>query len=148
MSSEPAMRDHTVLTHAHTSPSNADGGQDSLGSNHGSSSAGLVGMPSRSAGDGGQVHNSGICSPIESANHRSRVSDGQLRNIVEAESEGLQISDNTCSSGEHGDTEEPAHNAAQGEKILPVAHNAAQGEEILPVVSTLPGVSARANGRK
>ncbi|KAK8619655.1 hypothetical protein V6N13_135937 [Hibiscus sabdariffa] len=123
------MRDHTILTPVHTSPSNAGGGQDSLGSNHSSSSDGLVGRPSRFAGDGGQVDNSGICSPIESVDHRSRVSDGQLMDIVEAESEGLQISDNTCSLGEHGDTEEPAHNAAQG-------------EEILPVVSTLPGVSA------
>ncbi|KAK9035941.1 hypothetical protein V6N11_077964 [Hibiscus sabdariffa] len=97
MSSEPAMRDHIVLPPVHPSPSNVDGGQDSLG------------------------------------NHKSRVSDGQLRDIVETESAGLQISDNTCSSGELGDTEEPGHNATQGEEILPV------------VSTTLPGVSARAN---
>ncbi|KAK8559653.1 hypothetical protein V6N13_016393 [Hibiscus sabdariffa] len=111
MSSEPAMRDHTVLTPVLLSPSNVNGGQDSLGSNPVSSSAGLVSKPSRPAGDGGPVNNSGICSRLESADHRSRASDGQLRDIVETESAGLQISDNTCSSGEHGDTEESAHNA-------------------------------------
>ncbi|KAK8693455.1 hypothetical protein V6N13_071038 [Hibiscus sabdariffa] len=103
------MRDHIVLPPVHPSPSNVDGGQDSLGSNHVSSSVG----------------------PLESADHKSRVSDGQLRDIVETESAGLQISDNTCSSGELGDTEEPGHNATQGEEILPV------------VSTTLPGVSER-----